>query len=104
MSGQNTFYAKRKLWLGDGREGSIMMHRFITGWSRVNHINRDGLDNRRQNLRQATSRQSAQHRQARSTSQSGYKGICWYPRQQGWRVDISVEGGGSYLGSFEVLV
>lgn len=98
---RRTFYARRNFWLGGGRYGSMMLHRFLTGWPLADHANGDGLDNRRQNLREATSRQNAQNRRLRSDSGSGYKGVNKSPRQQVWRAHILANGRRISLGAYD---
>jgi hypothetical protein len=96
-----TVYARRNFWLGGGRYGSIMLHRFLTGWPLADHANGDGLDNRRQNLREATSRENAMNRRLRSDSGSGYKGVSWSSSQQMWRAYVHANGRTISLGSYE---
>jgi hypothetical protein len=95
----HTFYARRTFRRGDGRYSSMSLHRFLTGWPLVDHVNRDGLDNRRRNLRQATYQQNAQNQRLRSDSCSGYKGVNWSSRRQMWRACICVDGRTVSLGS-----
>ncbi|MFI7610674.1 HNH endonuclease [Nonomuraea terrae] len=68
----------------------------------VDHINRNPLDNRRENLRPATRSQNAQNR--RGWSAVGYKGVrrrkCGKDRLTGWSYDayINVDGKSIRLG------
>lgn len=77
------------------------MHGFLTGWPRVDHINGDGLDNRRSNLREANAAQNAANAGLRSDSVSGFKGV--YPNTAGglpWKAEIRANGKRRYLGIF----
>src|SRR3972149_1771950 len=72
---------------------TIWMHRIImdapTGIL-VDHINGNGLDNRRSNLRLATHRENCQNRRQRRDSASRFKGVTF---QNGhWRMSIKVDG------------
>lgn len=74
------FYAIRRLrWTMNGRktERQIFMHRDIAGVSRfqVDHVNRDGLNNTRGNLRLAT--RSQQRMNAVSRNKYGFKGVSF---------------------------
>lgn len=69
----------------------------ITG-QLVDHINGDGLDNRRCNLRLVTREQNQRNRRARNGS--SYKGITQTPSGK-WRARIEVEGLSRHLGQFE---
>jgi hypothetical protein len=60
----------------------------ITG--QVDHCNRNKLDNRRSNLRAATTSQSKANEGLRSTNKSGYRGVCWDRRDKAWRACIVV--------------
>lgn len=53
----------------------------------VDHINGDTLDNRRSNLRQATSSQNAMNRKVRSDCTSGYTGVS-HVSEISWRAYI----------------
>lgn len=67
----------------------------------VDHINHDGLDNRKANLRPATRSQNAYHRKKRShTAQSKYKGINWSEQTGKWQATITFEKKRISLGYF----
>ncbi len=50
----------------------------------IDHKNRDGLDNRRENLRFATAQQNACNLTKRQGTTSKYKGVYWYNRTSQW--------------------
>ena len=78
----------------------IWMHRLILGLPQgkvpeVDHINGDGLDNRRQNLRIASRIENAANTGPRRHNRSGFKGV--YANRNGWVATF----GGQYLGFFD---
>ena len=67
------------------------MHRFLLSPKDneiVDHINGNGLDNRKSNLRLCTPSQNNQNFRIKKTSKSGYKGVCWHKASKKWRVTI----------------
>lgn len=83
----------------------ISMHRLIMGARRgqvVDHINRNTLDNRRENLRLVTAGQNAQNRRKNITiTTSQYRGVCRAVRSWGWQANIQVNGRRIALGYFD---
>lgn len=96
----------------------IAMHRVILerkigrsllSKEQVDHINGDGLDNRRSNLRIASSTQN--HHNCKKLDSllgkpttSEYKGVRWEPDRKKWRADIRIDGKKVYLGRFDVEI
>ncbi len=79
------------------------MHRLVLdapAGLQVDHKNHDGLDNRRANLRLATSAQNGSNRRLGANSASGYKGVIWHERLQRWWARIAVNGNRHDLGYF----
>lgn len=66
----------------------------------VDHINGNGCDNRRANLRIATHQQNLHNQKLRSTNTSGIAGVCWSKASQKWTAEIWVSGKKHYLGLF----
>lgn len=97
-----TFYARTKITHPDGSKSDILMHNLLTGWKRVDHVNHNGLDNQRHNLRLATHKQNLANRQPNINSKwSRYKGVSWDSRRSKWTAKIQAEGNRRRLGSFE---
>ncbi len=66
------------------------------------HINGNGLDNRKTNLRPASRAQNGWNRgKSRVKSRSRYKGLAWDKKDKRWEVRISVNGRRIYIGRFE---
>ena len=86
-----------------GQRGVILMHRVIAGTPcgmHTDHINCDGVDNRRSNLRVVTRCQNAHNARRRSDNTSGAKGITWHGPTGKWQARIRVNGKEHYLGLF----
>ena len=66
----------------------------------TDHINGDGLDNRRDNLRVASKRQNNANRAKRPGFTSAYLGVCT-TRGGRWLAEISDGGRQRYLGQFD---
>ncbi|OHB78276.1 MAG: hypothetical protein A2Z25_20120 [Planctomycetes bacterium RBG_16_55_9] len=68
----------------------------------VDHINNSGLDNRKANLRPATTTQNAYNRRRLlAWSRSQYRGLCWDRHWKKWRVRIGFNGTREDLGLFD---
>lgn len=64
------------------------------------HIDGDGLNNRRSNLRAVTLSQNSQNRAVRSDSASGVPGVIWDKAGKCWCVAIKIEGRRISLGRY----
>jgi hypothetical protein len=58
----------------------------------IDHINGNGLDNRRSNLRMCTHAQNKQNVAMTSFNTTGFKGIAWNKNLQRWHAKIQVNG------------
>ena len=68
----------------------------------VDHINHNGLDNRKANLRPATYAQNIRNRKKRLVkSRSRYKGLYWDKHWKKWRVRICFNRTKIQLGLFD---
>jgi len=89
------YYAVRK---ENGK--SIKMHRQITNAPDhlvVDHIDHNGLNNRRSNLRLATFTQNCQNQRRLSHKTSKYKGVHWNKRNKKWAAQIHCNNKKYYL-------
>jgi len=101
-----TFYASRTVWTGKNKKRiNITMHRQILNPPYplvVDHINHNGLDNRKANLRPATRKQNNMNRLCikRKGSPSKYKGVIWHKHTKKWNVQICYNGKRKTIGYF----
>lgn len=96
---ERTFYAVR--FLPTRKRRTESMHRAITGFKETDHRNGNGLDNRRGNLRAATSSQNQANRtKSRGNYSSKYKGVYWCKRTDKWAAQIHVSYKNKSLGYF----
>lgn len=98
---KNTYYAERS----SPRDpithsrNHIQMHAIIAGTPKgmdTDHINGNGLDNRRENLRVVTRRQNCQNFHQEKSSK--FPGITWHKRDRKWQARIWVNGKRHFLG------
>lgn len=101
----HTVYARAYV-PGSCPQRKIMMHRLILDApsnADVDHENRNGLDNRRQNLRRSTVQQNmrnaAKHLHHRGKpTHSRYKGVSWHKSR--WIAEICSAGKKKWIGTF----
>jgi hypothetical protein len=79
----------------------VRMHTLITGIAGIDHVNGNGLDNRRSNLRPADHSQNAMNRRKITGTSSRYKGVGYHKYLQKWRAYIKVNGRSISLGYFD---
>jgi hypothetical protein len=90
-------YAAAKI---NGRR--VLMHRFLCDAADgivIDHINRNGLDNRRSNLRPCTRAENLRNRKRGKNNTSGFKGV--YQERGRWRAQINIGGRRFHLGSYK---
>lgn len=67
----------------------------------VDHIDGNGLNNQRDNLRLATHSQNRVNGQLRTDNKSGFKGVKFSPETGKWMARIGINGERKYLGLFK---
>jgi hypothetical protein len=78
----------------------ILMHVLIMGLTGVDHVDHDGLNNQRYNLRPATVAQNNHNQRPRITGSSRYKGVTWHKKCKKWQATIKLNNRCVYLGLF----
>ena len=76
------------------------MHIFILGFKGIDHIDGNGLNNQRNNLRKATHQENMMNRQSNKNSSSQFKGVHWYERTNKWQARITFNQKRISLGYF----
>ena len=97
---ENTYYALRAK---SSKVPRIRMHCLIMGKRKsreIDHINDNGLDNRRQNLRFCTRATNMQKAKRKKRASTRYRGIKPYGANGKWEARIGFHGKKLYLGCF----
>ena len=81
----------------------IFLHHHGYVPEQIDHINRNSLDNRIENLRPADSSLNAINRKLFSNSTSGVKGVSWHKYQKRWFVYVDVNKKRKNIGYFNDL-
>lgn len=91
----------------NGQEKIVLLHRFLMDakpGEQVDHINQDGLDNRRENLRIVSHSQNNQNQaSARRHSKTGVRGVVRDKRTGRYRSEIAVDKKRFHLGVFDTI-
>ena len=99
---EQNVYALRHIRRSDATpRTTATMHTVLAGWPRVDHMNGDGLDNRRANLREATNAQNMANQRLSRRNTSGFKGVTWRKDKCRWQVQVGVAGRLKHLGYFD---
>jgi len=96
----NLEYARTDIRI-NGKRKLLYLHRFIMNapkGTKIDHKNHNGLDNRKENLRLATSAQNTRNSLRRRDSKTGFKGV--YRQDNRYIAHITVNYKQRKLGSF----
>jgi len=97
-----TYYAMANIY-EDGKRTTILMHRKILNVKKgiiCDHINGNGLDNRRLNLRVCSFAENVRNSRKPINNTSGYKGVSWDKRRKIWQSYITYKDKTIHLGAF----
>jgi len=97
--GRYTFYAERAIKV-DGRNSTQYMHQVILNSRNIDHIDRNGLNNQRSNLRLCNQSQNSMNTGKHKNCTSAYKGVYFHKRFNKWASAIRISGKRFHLGYF----
>lgn len=102
--GKNTFYAARNTSRKNPPKIVVLMHRAILNLKNTtdiaDHIDRNGLNNCKSNLRIATGTQNNANATSAKNSTSKYLGVYWYKTRNKWKSEITKNRKNICLGYF----
>ena len=105
---RHTWYAYANTKQIKGKKSqTIRMHRLILGLGfgnklKSDHIDGNGLDNKRQNLRICNNQQNCSNKKIYGKGTSKYKGVYWVKSLKKWRAMIGYAGKRIHLGVFSI--
>jgi hypothetical protein len=91
----------------DGKYKTITMHRFLLDAPKgvqVDHINHNGLDNQRDNLRFCSNSQNQMNRSPYKNCTSNFKGVSFYRKTKRWKAYIKLNGKRINLGHYKTEI
>jgi hypothetical protein len=99
----NTIYTISSNKRADGRHQTISMHRLIMNAQKgqyVDHIDGNGMNNCRENLRICTCSENQYNSFKRANASSKYKGVGWHKASNSYQARIQVENKRIHIGCF----
>jgi len=87
----------------DGKETAQFLHRLLMNapsGAQVDHIDGNGLNNTRANLRLCTNAENGRNRRIQTNGSSRFKGVGWHKKDRKWSARIKVNGKLIWLGCF----
>jgi hypothetical protein len=95
-------HVKRHTNYAETRTGGakVRLHQLLSPSVEVDHIDGNGLNNQRTNLRPVTEAQNSANRKKTGGRTSTFKGVNWQKHAQKWRAEIRVGGKNFHLGYF----
>jgi hypothetical protein len=99
------WYACRNISMKTGKRGLVFMHREIMKTPldmETDHINSNGLDCRKENMRTCKHQQNQRNQRTQGKSKySIFKGVTWSLLHNKWKAQININNKSIYLGLFE---
>lgn len=110
-SHSKTTYARRTIYTPNGKPQYQYLHRVILERmlplaiiETVDHIDRNGLNNTRANLRPANYSEQQMNTGLRSDNKTGFRGVGWHKESGKFRSRIALGGKYKHLGLFDSAV
>ncbi len=101
---KKTAYAVRAIY-SNGKQKILRMHCILLNNIYVDHINGDGLDNRRKNLRIATHQQNMCNcKRKKSSNSSKYRGVYFKKNKNRWSAQIGFKNEKIHIGYFSTEI
>jgi AP2 domain./HNH endonuclease. len=102
---RNTYYVRCNLRSVDGKQDKIYLHQLLMDapkGTEVDHIDGNGLNNKRSNLRIVTNSENQYNRRHKSRyPKSGVPGVYWFPQTSKWKAQVILNGKNVHLGYFD---
>jgi hypothetical protein len=95
IEGKTIDYIITNIKLENGKQNHKGLHRFLLPDREglmIDHKNRNGLDNRRNNIRYCTKSQNSMNSKKILGTSSEYKGVSWCSGKNRWKVTIKLHG------------
>ena len=101
---KNTFYAVRNSVGANGKRMTVLMHRIINETPdglEVDHIDSNGLNNQKNNLRNCTHAQNLRNQKKNKNNTSGFKGVFWKKDKKKWQASLRVNNKDLHVGYYK---
>ena len=89
---------------GQKKEDKVLLHRLVMGFPEdivIDHINHNTFNNKKSNLRIATTSQNAMNRIKSSNNTSGMSGVVWVKSRNKWKSQIKFNNQLIFLGEYD---